>query len=303
LDGKILINPQFESAKPFNSNNLACVESNKNFGYIDKQGKIQINPQFDDALSFNGETAIVQSSSKFGLIDKDGKYTTNPQFDNIAYDYFIYVFKGGTLFSEIETDYFDVNSIISRIEKAITLSTFENGLDLNTPMSTLLSKFNKTENDFSKYGELHDLISLEKISNDATLRLVILANPWSTINDGWFSYSYVFNYKLEPKTYAYIISLTGRGYDKADNLFNAFANSFKSLKKDDKNCDKNNLSFLGDTFSVWVRKKTNSDINVVVNTIENSFKSISQKAEDENLMYLADSIAAAEAAEAESNGY
>ena len=67
--GKIVINPQFDSATSF-SKGLARVVIGDKWGYIDKTGKIVINPQFDSAASFCDGLARVVIGDKWGYIDK-----------------------------------------------------------------------------------------------------------------------------------------------------------------------------------------------------------------------------------------
>lgn len=54
----------------------------RRLGYIDKTGKIIINPQFDTAGAFNEGIAIVSTGGKFGYIDKTGKIFIPCQFDD-----------------------------------------------------------------------------------------------------------------------------------------------------------------------------------------------------------------------------
>ncbi|MBW6483054.1 MAG: WG repeat-containing protein [Vicingaceae bacterium] len=185
-EGKILINPQFSHAFPFLGNKITAVQSGKSYGYIDMEGKIVINPQFDIAMPFNGKLALVTSSNKIGFIDKEGKYIINPQYDNISKDYIVYKSTGKSIYESIKTDFFNISAIISRIN-------FESpeGLSFNSKISDVLDKFKKSQQDFSKYGREHLVISSEKITNDATLDFYILDNPWV----GNY-YNYTFNKEL-----------------------------------------------------------------------------------------------------------
>lgn len=86
INGKTVINPQFEGIKNF-SDGIAAVSIKKDkdseavWGYIDKKGKYIINPQFKSANSFKEGMALVGDGKKFGFIDKKGLYVINPQFD------------------------------------------------------------------------------------------------------------------------------------------------------------------------------------------------------------------------------
>ena len=75
--GKIVINPQFDSAWDF-SEGLAWVKVGGKWGYIDKTGKIVINPQFDDAHDFHDGLALVVVEGLYGYIDRTGHYVWRP---------------------------------------------------------------------------------------------------------------------------------------------------------------------------------------------------------------------------------
>ncbi len=222
-EGKIIINPQFSEALPFRNANLAAVATEKNWGFIDKKGKIVINPQFDRALPFNGKLAVVESSNKIGLIDNEGKYVTNPQFDDISLDVGNYVLTGGSSYISIQTDFFNVGAITSRLK----IDNLE-GLTFNSAMSEALTKFKKTQEDFSKYSQQHILISKEKITDDATLDFYILGKAW--VNSGY--YDYTFNANATPLGFFYKVNLSGKGNGKVDAVKSAIETSLKGYSKD-----------------------------------------------------------------------
>jgi hypothetical protein len=222
-EGKIIINPQFSKAFPFTNGKLAAVQSGKSFGFIDKEGKMVINPQFDMALPFNGKLALVVSSNKIGFINNEGKYVINPQFDDVSRDLVEYFQTGGSSFNSVQTDFFNVGAITSRIK----LDAPE-GLSFNSTISEVLTMFKKSQEDFSKYSEEHMIVSEEKITSDATLNFYILNNPW--VSNGY--YDYTFNTELKPTIYAYMINLTGKGYGKEDVVKTAFETLLKGYTKD-----------------------------------------------------------------------
>lgn len=79
--GKVVVNPQFDDARPF-SEGLAAVERDGKWGFIDKTGKIVINPQFEKVGDFvKGKAIFATDDDKFGYIDTKGNYVINPQFD------------------------------------------------------------------------------------------------------------------------------------------------------------------------------------------------------------------------------
>jgi len=78
--GKVVVNPQFEFARPFNEG-YAAVCQNKKWGFIDKTGKIIINPQFDGVMDFHNGKAAFHNGKQCGFVDNKGSYVINPQFD------------------------------------------------------------------------------------------------------------------------------------------------------------------------------------------------------------------------------
>ena len=72
--------PQFDTAYAFEEE-LAAVEQNDRWGFVDQKGQIVINPQFDDTFGFRDGLASVQVGEKWGYIDKTGSYVINPQFE------------------------------------------------------------------------------------------------------------------------------------------------------------------------------------------------------------------------------
>lgn len=57
---------------------------NRSFGYMNIEGKWIIEPQWQRAYAFVGKYAYVQDQSGlFGVINRDGHYTINPQWGNV----------------------------------------------------------------------------------------------------------------------------------------------------------------------------------------------------------------------------
>lgn len=84
--GKMVINPQFDNALPFNSSlDAAAVLVGGKWGLIDRDGKYIVNPQFDSiSVNRDSPTITVTTSGKSGTIDRDGKFVINPQFDFLS---------------------------------------------------------------------------------------------------------------------------------------------------------------------------------------------------------------------------
>jgi hypothetical protein len=236
-DGKLVINPQFGVAYPFNGNKTTSVQSGKSYGYIDKEGKIVINPQFDVALPFNGKLAMVESAGKIGFIDNEGKYVINPQFDGVSVDLVEYFLTGGSEYSSVNTDYFNVGAITSVIN-------FVNpeGFTFNSTFEDVMKKYDLDESDFSKYGTEYEVVSEKKITNDANYSFFVLGNAYDTYLEriGWYQTTIkTFNSKNKPTSYAYSISLSGKGYGKGEAVISAIQGKLSGFKKDENRSDEN----------------------------------------------------------------
>jgi hypothetical protein len=234
-DGKLVINPQFGVAYPFNGNKTTSVQSGKSYGYIDKEGKIVINPQFDVALPFNGKLALVVSASKIGFIDKEGKYVINPQFDDVSRDLVEYFLTGGSEYSSVNTDYFNIGAITS----VINLDNPE-GFTFNSTFEDVMKKYELNENKFSKYGTEYEVLSGKKITNDASYSFYVVGSAYDTYTDrsGWYpTTKRTFNSKNKPTSYAYSISLSGKGYGKGEAVISAIQGKLSGFKKDENRSD------------------------------------------------------------------
>lgn len=240
-EGKYIINPQFDEAAPFNGNSLAPARSGSSWGYIDKKGNFVINAQFDDAYPFNGDRAVVDSGGKIGFIDKKGKYLANPQFDAIAPAYSNYIYgMSKQLFSVVATDFFDVNAIVNRIKKDITPNSVA-GFNFETPVGDMMTKYNKTESDFSYYYRDESyLIKDEKVGKYANLNLAITGSIYKS--EGW---SYVINPQAKVSGFLYTINLNGKATNKTDQIMKSFENAFSGYTKRAESSE-NVLGFISD---------------------------------------------------------
>ncbi len=225
-DGKIIINPQFEEAFPFKGYKLAAVKSGKSWGYIDLEGRIVINPQFDIALPYNGKFALVENSKKFGFIDIEGKYIINPQFDEIPVDLLVYLYSGCSNYETVKSEYFNITSIVNRVN----INSPE-GLSLSSKLSEVVTKLKISENEFSNYTTQHMVIKNEKITNDASVSFYVIANAFKEIPDGWYTKK-VFNLESVVQGYAYVFSLSGKGYGKEKDVKEAIEKTFIGYKLD-----------------------------------------------------------------------
>ena len=75
---------EFNGTKVYLSEELAEVEIDGKYGYIDKDKNLIINAVFDDAYPFSNGNAPVEIDGKWGLIDKTGKFVIEPKYDDIT---------------------------------------------------------------------------------------------------------------------------------------------------------------------------------------------------------------------------
>ncbi|MBK7957728.1 MAG: WG repeat-containing protein [Bacteroidetes bacterium] len=212
------------------------------------------------ALPFNGKLALVVSSNKIGFIDNEGKYVINPQFDDASRDLVEYFQTGGSIYSNVQTDFFNVGAITSRIK-----TDAPEGLSFNSTMSEILAKFKKSQEDFSKYNQEHMMISSEKITNDATLNFYILGSPW--VSNGY--YDYTFNAGQKPRGFAYIINLTSNGYGKEDAVKTAIETSLKGYTKDPTMSNETEAVYKNAKQSVKIFTK-NGNVVIVISVFEHA---------------------------------
>jgi len=248
-EGKFIINPQFDSASEFGSNKLACVKSSDKYGYIDEEGKIKINPQFDEATQFIGNIAIVKTGDKYGLIDKEGKYVVNPQFEEIGFDFYAFL-SDFSYKNYIDSDYLDTEKIL----KVININTPEN-LSFEDSFQTILTKINKTGDEFSAYNNVHMIYKDKPINKDASYDFAIMGK----LKDlNLYTYNYYVT-KEKPTGFVYSISLLGKAEEKAESVQKVFEKKLSNFTLLKKGYVKNSYT------SVY-----KSDKNIIITTSENS---------------------------------
>jgi len=229
--GKITIDPQYNEAYPFHGNELAPIKSGDKTGFINQKGKLIIDAQFDSVMPFNGKTAWVMTKAKGGFIDKDAKYIVQPLYDAISEDLKTFLLTGSSVYESVNTDYFDTDTIMNRLKKDITENTVA-GMDINTPMAQIYSKFKKTDVDFIKNASEHKIISAERISNDATLDFFILGTPWAETYKGNLGFSYALKPNYKHSGFSYRINLTGKGVGKEDRILKSLETALSGYVKD-----------------------------------------------------------------------
>lgn len=219
-EGKFIINPQFETAQPFNGSDLACIQSGDKYGFIDNTAKMIINPQFDFATTFFGKVSLVKLGDKYGLIDKEGKYKVNPMFDGISIDFFFYINNQSSSKNSIQTDFLDVEAILNVID----VDSPEK-LSFNDGFNAIISKLNKSAEDFSANATDHLVFSSKKINSDASYSFSFTGNV-KVMNDETYEF-YVSNEK--PESFIYTFNLGGNAYGKAESIQKAFENKLKGF--------------------------------------------------------------------------
>ena len=211
--GKMIIEPKFEDAFPFGENELAVVKQNGLYGFIDKKGTVKIDFQFKKAFPFMGEMAYVDTKgSQYGsLIDQQGNVVVKNKFSGISEDLVTYLNNGNSLYEMVETDFFDIESILKNID----LNSPE-GLSFTDKISAITPKLHhkrvstNTENDLT-------VSFMRKISSDAYLSSYIIRdkNDKDKIAGFW--------YKVE--------MASGRNFYKPNDLEKALLKTLKSYKK------------------------------------------------------------------------
>ena len=244
--GKITIEPAFAEAYPYRGNELAPVKAGGKFGFINKKGKLIIDAQFDSALPFNGKIAWVMSKGKGGFINKDAKYIIQPQYEAVSEDLKVFLQDGSSAYESVNTDYFDLEAIVSRMKTDITENSVA-GLNFKTPMAVIYSKFKKTDIDFIKNALEHKIISAERISNDATLDFFILGTPWNETYKGNLGFSYALKPNYMHTGFSYRINLTNKGIGKEDLVLKSLETSLKGYVRDEKHSNENVTILLGKT--------------------------------------------------------
>jgi hypothetical protein len=263
-DGNIIINPQFSDAIRFLGNDLAPVKSGKSWGYIDGEGKIVINPQFDIAYPFNGKIALVGSNNKIGFIDESGKYVINPQYDDVSEDVISYLINGRTAYGFIETDLFNISSIVSRIDV-----NAPEGLSLSSKLSDVMTNLDLQEDKFKRYTVEHLIMEGIEITNDATFDFYVIANAYKEIPDGWYSRT-VFNNDAHVEGYGYVIHLTNKGVGKAGEVKDALEETFYGYQLDENEASETRSVFKKDNKSITLVLKNDQIIVLITSNNDES---------------------------------
>lgn len=211
--GKTIIEPKFEDAFPFGESDFAVVKQNGLYGFIDKKGAVKIDFQFKKAYPFMGEMAYVETKdSQYGsFIDQQGNVLVKNKFSGISQDLITYLNNGNSSYEMIETDYFDIPSIL----KSIDVNSPE-GLSFNDKISGITSKLYQKKVGANVEDDL-TISFMRKISNDTYLSSYIIRdkNDKDKIAGFW--------YKIE--------MVSGRNFYKPNDLEKAMIKTLKGYKK------------------------------------------------------------------------
>jgi hypothetical protein len=227
-EGKYIINPQFDDALFFLSNDLCPVKISKDWGYVNKEGKIIINGQFQKAFPFIGDKAIVKSGDSYGVIDKEGKYIVNPQFKDIGDDLIMYLFQSivpGSIKSEIETDYINLDGILS----AVDFEKPEN-IGFDEGFNSILKKLNLSPDSFGYNDNENYLFRNKKINNEVQYSFAMEGNI-KLMNDDTYEF---YISKEKPLSFLYEFYLSGKAYGRAESIqkeFESKLDNYSLIKK------------------------------------------------------------------------
>jgi hypothetical protein len=87
INGKEIVECQFDNAWEFSNEGLAPVEISERWGLIDRTGDLIVNPtyQFGFALNFSdGLTTVQTVSNKWGFMDRSGQVVIAPRYYNVT---------------------------------------------------------------------------------------------------------------------------------------------------------------------------------------------------------------------------
>lgn len=247
--GKFVINPQFDQAGLFSKNELAPIKMADKCGYIDKKGKIVINPQFNYADVFWKDIAPVAIGSnyndmKWGFIDKEGKYIVNPQFAKI----------GGRHYYWVSSDYFNIEAIITGLKNKLANNAVD-GINFQTKLSDIISKYSMSESDFKSYNMSHNLKTFS-LSKDAEMNLEMEGNVHNQVSDGWWGYQYILKKGATPEAFNCLIRLKEKGIGKEQAVYSELKKVFNLNDKGQ--CKSGNLYLYFDSIDSGISLKITS---------------------------------------------
>lgn len=197
-EGGIVINPQFKFATSFGKSDITGVSiDGEKYGLIDREGKYIMNPQYDLISSFIGDIAPFYMGGKYGFIDKKGEIVINPQYSDTKY----YHMDDSEDLCVIETDYFDVKSVVSNFMKDLSTKSFR-GISGNTTFGQLQKMYKNLSYDSSSSRKSNEVIDL---SNGVGISETLFYFPEKLVTSSYNYYNST--YETEENTGLYINSV------------------------------------------------------------------------------------------------
>ena len=202
------------------------------------------------------------SGEKVGFIDSEGKYLVNPQYDGISDDMLSYIIDGSSSYESVDTDFFNIAPIVSRINL-----TSPEGLTLASTLGDVTTKLNVSAEIFNQYSETHTVLQNIAITSDASMNFSVQASSHKEVEDGWYLVS-VFNPSAPVTGLNYTISLSGRGFDKAEQVVAAIEKTIKGMKKDEaESAEGGWIVYTNSTQKVYLKAEGNQVIVWVMKAI------------------------------------
>lgn len=130
-----------------NSGNLYPIQDGSKWGYVNEKGKMVIEPEYDSAYGFYEELAAVVKDNKMGYINNKGEYVIEPQFElppeSRAYDFFYSSnFKDGI--ARVYTGSINSCIYIDKTGKNIFDKTFYQCGSFNNGVASVMPEYGET---------------------------------------------------------------------------------------------------------------------------------------------------------------
>src|SRR5690606_25819964 len=176
---------------------------------------------------------------------------------------------GGSEFNSVHTDYFNVGAIT-------TLINFDSpeGFSFKSTFKDIMNKQNLTEDTFNKYNTEHQVFSNKKISNDANYDFYAIGKAYenTTVTKQSYYGTYtdnelLFNGQNKPNSYAYIISLSGKGDGKEETVISAIKGKLNGYKIDEDKSTDGIYYYHDDNKEIKLFEK-NGNIIIVVSSLD-----------------------------------
>lgn len=118
------------------------------------------------------------------------------------------------------------------------------GFTFSSSFEDVMKKYELDESDFSRNKNKFEVLSSKKITNDASYDFYVFGYTHDGItvtkqssNGPYEDIDYQFNGKNKPTSYAYSISLSGKGYGKGEAVISAIEGKLSGYKKFEEESD------------------------------------------------------------------